>query len=174
MEKGKLKLSTARFDVYQIEVEDKHGGRKEKDYIVHPGAAVILPLLDSSTIIMIRNQRFAVGKELWELPAGTLEKNEEPIVTAGRELIEESGYKANRMVHLTTFFSSPGYCNEKMYAFVASELTQVGQALDETEKIKVEAVSWKDALQMASNGTIIDAKTLATLLYYHSFCRNVL
>lgn len=158
-----------RFDVVSLEISGKEGKSKRRDVILHPGAVVILPLLDHMHVVMIRNQRFAVEKELWELPAGTLEKGEAPLETAKRELIEETGYQAAEVEPLTQFYTSPGFCDEVMYAFVATNLTFVGQALEETEKITVEAVTWRNALVMACDGTIEDGKTLATLLYYHAF-----
>ncbi|MCE5319238.1 MAG: NUDIX hydrolase, partial [Parachlamydia sp.] len=95
-----------RFDVVSLPI----GNNKRRDVILHPGAVVILPILDHEHILLIRNQRFAVGKELWELPAGTLEKGEAPLETAKRELIEETGYEAAEMEPLTQFYTSPGFC----------------------------------------------------------------
>jgi len=156
----------ARFDVYSLQIPGSQGRLVKRDLVVHPGAVVILPLLDPEHIVMIRNERFAVGKTLWELPAGTLEKNESPIMTAKRELIEETGYQAGKIEALTQFYTSPGFCTEMMHAYVARDLIPIGQALEESEKITVEIVSWEQALNMAGDGTIIDGKTLTTLLFF--------
>jgi ADP-ribose pyrophosphatase len=161
-----------RFEVHALEQTGKGNKVFRREYVVHPGAVVILPILDAEHIVMIRNYRFAVRKELWELPAGTLEPQEPPLETAKRELIEETGYKAEKMTLLTTFFPSPGFCNEIMYSYVAEGLSLVGQDLDETEQIEVEIVKLKDAIQMVRKGTICDAKSLTTLLYYHSFIKH--
>lgn len=156
-----------RFDVRSIELGPNH----QRDFVAHPGAVVILPLLDDQRVVMIRNERFAVGQELWELPAGTLEPQELPEKTAYRELIEETGYQAGRIEPLMNFFTSPGFCNELMYAFLAADLKQVGQALEENEKIQVEILGWKEILAMIKKGTICDGKTIATLLFYQTLYR---
>ncbi|MBA3815117.1 MAG: NUDIX hydrolase [Parachlamydiaceae bacterium] len=166
-QEGKLAFQGVRFDVRTIKIPGKNDTTLERDVVVHPGAVVILPILDDTHIVMIRNERFAVGKELWELPAGTLDRDESPINTASRELIEETGYQAKSIQPLSSFYTSPGICNEAMYAFVANDLVFVGQALEESEKIVVELITWKQALEMIKKGIIIDAKTITTLLYYH-------
>ena len=144
----------------------------KRDVVIHPGAVVILPLLDDEHILMIKNERFAVGETLWELPAGTLEPREHPDATASRELVEETGYEAKKIEPLTTFYTSPGICNERMFAYTAQDLIYVGQKLDETEKITVEVVEWKKIREMIFNGEIHDGKTLTTLLFYLYFSQK--
>ncbi len=156
---------SARFDVRSLELKPQ----TTRDFVAHPGAVVVLPLLDEQRVVMIRNQRYAVGQELWELPAGLREPNEQPEATAARELIEETGYRAEKVEPLLNFFTSPGFCNELMYAYAAYQLQFVGQALEENEKIRVEVLSWTEILGLLKKGAIIDAKTVATLLYYHTF-----
>lgn len=158
-----------RFTICSLDVKTDETHSVKREAVVHPGAVVILPILEDTTILMIRNQRYAVGERLWELPAGTLEPQEPPLETARRELIEETGYQAEDVAPLLTFYTSPGFCTEKMYAFVARGLQHVGQNLDEAEDIVVEKVSWQNALAMIQDGTIRDAKTLTTLLYYQRF-----
>lgn len=138
------------------------------DLVDHPGAVVILPLIDKNHLLMIKNERPCVNKTLWELPAGTLEEGESPETTAARELIEETGYQAKELKPMTEFYTTPGFCNEKMYAFTATELKHVGQDLDDGENIEVIPLHWNDAKQMIANHQIEDAKTLAALLYYLS------
>ncbi|MCG3129557.1 MAG: hypothetical protein FLDDKLPJ_00290 [Phycisphaerae bacterium] len=137
-----------------------------REVVVHPGAVVILPLLDARRIVMIHNVRHGVGRELLELPAGTLEPGEAPIVTAGRELVEETGYRASRLDPLAEFFMSPGILSERMHAFVAQELTWVGQALEAGEHIRTEFVDIPTVRAWMRDGRIEDAKTLAALGVY--------
>lgn len=158
-----------RFDVRAVELPVKDGRTVRREFVAHPGAVVILPVIDAKRIVMIRNQRFAVHEELWELPAGTLEPDEPPDHTAGRELIEETGYQAGRVEKLLEFYTTPGICNEIMYAYLARDLKEVGQQLEETEKIKVEVVEWDRVINMMKDGVICDGKTLTTLLYYNKF-----
>ncbi len=137
-----------------------------RDVVVHPGAAVILPILDDGRIVMIRNFRYTVGQELWELPAGTLEPGEAPIETARRELEEEAGYRAETLTPLTEFYTSPGICTERMHAFVATELKWVGQRLQGSEQIIVEVVEAAAARAMLLEGELVDGKTIAVLGTY--------
>ncbi len=158
-----------RFDVHAVQLPGREGNKVRREFVAHPGAVVILPILDHDRIVMIRNYRFVVEKELWELPAGTLEPNEPPEKTAYRELIEETGYKAEAITPLINFYTTPGFCNEVMYAYVARGLTAVGQNLDDSEQITVEIKTWDEVLRMVQEGKICDAKTLTALLFYNSF-----
>jgi ADP-ribose pyrophosphatase len=133
---------------------------------------VILPFIKPDTILLLRQKRHAVDQILLELPAGTLEKGENPMNCAGRELQEETGYLAGRMKPLGSFFSSPGILSEKMHAFVASELTRTHSALEEDEEIEVIEVGFEEAVTMIGTGEIQDAKSVATLLMYERFGRR--
>ncbi len=159
----------ARFGVHSTTVTSPDGGIHTREAVIHPGAVLIIPVMDDGRIIMIRNERFAVGETLWELPAGTLEPQETPLKTAQREIIEETGYKAEKMKELFSFYTSPGICNEIIYSYVARDLEYVGQDLDETENITVHPMPFEQTLQMIQDGDIIDGKTILTLLYYKSF-----
>ena len=162
-------LQAAKFDVYQTELADRDGQSYAKQFVVHNGAVVILPLLDDDRVVMIRNKRPAVDQTLWELPAGTLEVDEDPADCAGRELIEETGYEAGSIEPMCDFFSTPGFCTERMWVFVARELTHVGQQLEATEQITVEVLPRQETMQMMRDGEIMDAKTMTALLYYDAF-----
>lgn len=158
-----VRFQGARFSVEQTQ----HHGHTF-DVVIHPGAVVVLAFLDTQ-VLLIKNRRPAVGKTLLELPAGTLEPGEAPEQTARRELEEETGYRAKKLMPLCTFFSSPGYTNEKLTAYLAEDLTHVGQQLDPSEEITVATMTMQEALQAIQEGKIVDAKTMAVLLYYHTF-----
>jgi len=159
----------------------RSGGSQRREIAEVADAVVILPLLAADEaaaaglgfrgpgVVMIRNERFAVGKTLLELPAGTLEPGEDPAACAARELAEETGYEAQQIERLTAFYPSPGFCTEKLHAFVATGLTAVGQSLDETERITPEPMPLSRAYDLIRDGTIEDAKTIATLLYFKAF-----
>jgi ADP-ribose pyrophosphatase len=165
----KLLFHGKRYDIVDVPVKHPGGQEYHKQVIVHPGAVVILPMLDHQNIVMIRNERVAVGETLWELPAGTVEPPEPPDICAARELEEEAGYRADKVTLLTEFFSSPGICTEIMFAYLATGLEPVTQRLETGEHITPEVIALEDALEMVKNRKIKDAKTIATLLYFHSF-----
>ncbi len=158
-----------KFDVEIRHVPTRDGGTARREVVVHPGAVVILPLLDDGRVVLIRNHRFSIDETLWELCAGTLEPGEEPAATAARELIEETGYEARELEPLTTFYTSPGITTERMYAFRARGLRHVGQRLEATEQIEVEARPLAEVLEMIRRGEIRDGKTIATVLWHTAF-----
>ncbi len=142
------------------------GSEHERQVVRHPGAVVILPLLDDGRICLLRNFRAAVGERLIELPAGTLEVGEDPARAARRELAEETGYRAGRIEPLLTFFSSPGIFDERMHLFLADRLQPGETALEAGEDIESLLCTREEALEMVRRGEIRDAKTLVGLLYY--------
>ena len=161
-----------RLEVHHLE-DQETGSRTRREVCVHPGAVVVLGFLPDGRILLIRNRRHAIGGQiLLELPAGTLEKNEDPINCAGRELLEETGYLAGRLKPIGRFFTSPGILSEKMYAFAAYDLQRQQQALEEGEEIELMAVPFNDAVTMIQTAEIQDGKTIAALLMYDKFHRN--
>jgi len=158
------------FEVHRLENEET-GKVATREICVHPGSVVILPFLSPDQIILIRNRRYAIGQTIIELPAGTLQKGEDPMNTAGRELQEETGYLAGRLKPMGAFYSSPGVISEKMYAFIADHLEKTQRNLDEGEEIELLPVPYDRALDMVHNGEISDAKTIALLLLYDRFHR---
>ena len=159
----------SRFAVITTCVTAGDGRQRRRDVVLHPGAVVILPLLDEQTLVLIRNERVAVGQTLWEIPAGTLEAGESPLTCAHRELIEETGYQARTMKPLLEMFPSPGILSEHMHVYLAQELELVGQSLDEGETITVHPTPLPKALEMMRQGEIRDGKTLTAILYYLRF-----
>ena len=169
----KLLHRGVKFDLELAEQPTADGGTVARERIVHRGSVVILPLLRGTDgeerVVMIRNHRFAVDRVLWELPAGTLDPDEAPVACAGRELVEETGYRAADLSPLLSFYPAPGFLTELMHAFVARELTHVGQRLEPTERIEVEPLPWSDVLELVRANRVEDAKTIATLLYHRAF-----
>jgi ADP-ribose pyrophosphatase len=161
-----------RFRVERAVQITPDGSRHLREVVRHPGAVVILPLLDDDRICFVQNYRVAVGQTLIELPAGTLEPGEDPAETARRELAEETGYRAGRIEHLLTFCMSPGILDEQMHLYLAVDLQPGPMALEAGEDIQPLLCSWEEALAMARRGEIRDSKTLVGLLYYHTFLRN--
>jgi len=160
-----------RLELHHL-INPESGRRHKREVVVHPGAVVILGLLDDEQVLLIRNRRYAVGQVLLELPAGTLEKKEDPMNCAGRELLEETGYLARRLKPIGSYFTSPGILSEKMDAVAAYDLVKKESALEEGEEIEVEPTPLDDAMAMIGDGRIQDAKTIATLLMYDRFHRR--
>ena len=150
------------FRVRVDEVRLSDGRVATRDVIDHPGAAVIAAVDERGRVALVRQYRHAVGGELLELPAGTMEPDEPPAETATRELREETGLAAADWVALGSFYSSPGFLHEELHAFLATGLTRGTQAFDEDEDI---AVEWLPLAELLDDpGRVHDAKTLATLL----------
>ncbi|HEX3143227.1 MAG TPA: NUDIX hydrolase [Pyrinomonadaceae bacterium] len=135
-----------------------------REVVHHPGSAVILPAFDDETIGFVRQYRHPAVKYLLELPAGTLNDRERPEVGAARELEEELGMVAGRLEKLAEFFVSPGFCEEKMWIYLATDLVPTAQKLEDDELIEIVRLPIDRALQMISDGEIEDAKTIIGLL----------
>lgn len=160
---SEILLVASRFKVVR-EYQPTSKGLRPREIVRHPGAVVVLPLLDDGRVCLIRNYRISVKQTLIELPAGTLEPGEEPIVNAQRELIEETGYRAARLEELHAFYLSPGILDERMHLFLATGLTAGESALEAGEEIENLLVPWEEALTMAADGRIQDAKSIVGLL----------
>lgn len=161
-----------KFSVLREPRVDRDGQTRDYDFITHPGAAVILPLLGDGRVLLIANQRPAIGQELLELPAGTLDHDEDPRVCAARELTEETGYRAGKLEPLLSFYSSPGFCDERLHAFLASDLQPGRTALEPGEDIRPVPLELEEALRLIGCGAICDAKSIVSLLWYDAFRRR--
>jgi ADP-ribose pyrophosphatase len=145
-------------------IEPGSKGESSREIVVHPGAVCIVarPVLDQ--VILIRQYRHAAGRELIEIPAGTLHEGEDPRECALRELEEETGYRAGTLVERARFFTTPGFTTEFMYLFEASGLVKTQMNPDDDEIIEVDIVPCSDALRMIDDGRIQDAKSILGLL----------
>ena len=160
-------LTAKKFKVERREYAIPGLGPVRRELVVHPGAVLILPMLNPEEVVMIYNHRFSVGSELLELPAGTLEAGEDPADCAARELEEETGHVGGRIEPLGRFYTSPGFTNELMYVFVATELKATAPRPEATEQIRVTTLPLADALAATVDGRIVDGKTIAALHMYH-------
>jgi ADP-ribose pyrophosphatase len=170
---GRVIYAGRKFRLEQRLIAGSDGQARTVDLIYHPGAAVILPLLADGRVLLERVYRYSVEAELLELPAGTLEPPEPPAACAARELTEETGYVAGRIVPLCAFYSSPGVSTEQMHVFVATELVAGPHAREPDERITLVPLTWAEVWAAVRDGTICDAKTLTTLLYYQMLGREV-
>ena len=160
-------LKCDRFFVERVVQTGSDGKLHQRQVVRHPGSVVILPCVGDGHVCLIRNHRVAVGKTLVELPAGTLEPGEDPEATAFRELIEETGYRAQHMQRLHAFYAAPGILDERMALFAATDLTAGEPAREASEQIENLLVSWDEALDMVRRGEICDAKTIVGLMFWH-------
>lgn len=132
----------------------------------HPGAAAIVPITADNDVILIEQYRTAAGKTLLEIPAGKLEKGEDPHNCAERELFEETSFKPGETEYLTRFYTSPGFCNEIIYLYLGKNVEKVSfqNNLQEDEFINIKKISIEKALEKVYKGEIIDSKTIIGLL----------
>lgn len=141
-----------------------NGKTSTREVVEYAGAVTIAALDDQQQVLLVRQYRYAVGRELVELPAGKLEPGEDPLECARRELTEETGYRAREWRPLLRFYSTPGFTSEHMHLFLASELEQGEQAPDEDEFVEVLKVPLDEALRMVDRGEICDSKSIVGLL----------
>lgn len=132
----------------------------QRETVHHPGSAAIVPIFDDNTIALVRQYRHPAVRYLLEVPAGTLKRGEAPEEGATRELEEELGCTAGRMEKLSEFFVTPGFCGEKMWVYLATDLKQTEQRLEEDEILEVVRIPFSQALGMITTGEIEDAKTI--------------
>ena len=152
--------------VFKVTVDTVREGELtyQREVVHHHGSAVILPVHDDGTVVLVRQYRHPAVRYLLEVPAGTLNDGERPEMGAARELEEELGLIAGRMEKLSEFFVSPGFLEEKMWVYLATELAEGKQRLDEDELLDIVRLPISDALEMISSGEIQDAKTIISLM----------
>jgi ADP-ribose pyrophosphatase len=137
-----------------------------REYVMHPGAVMMLAFVDEETILLERQYRYPHREHFIELPAGKLEPNEEPLATAKRELVEECGFEAREWWHIATLTPSIGYSDERIELYGARDLVHVGAQLDVGEHLETFAVSLDDALRWVREGIITDTKSAFGLMWW--------
>jgi ADP-ribose pyrophosphatase len=148
-------------ELYRDRVRDARGGRHWREVIGHRPAVAVVPLLAPDRILLIRQYRYAVGRFLWELPAGLVEPGESPVAAARRELEEETGYQAKNLHLACSIYSSPGFSQEVIHIFIGQGLARVGKTrLDPDEFISAKVWSLPAALARLQQGSAQDGKTL--------------
>jgi ADP-ribose pyrophosphatase len=153
-----------RFRIFAIveQVLRLPSGRAVTRQVVHhPGAVVIVPQLADGRLILIQQYRFAVGETVLEFPAGTLEPGEAPLACARRELLEETGYRADHWHPLGVIHSSPGFCDERQHLLLASSLVPEHTAGDEDEILEVKGLTVPEVERAIADGTLVDVKSIA-------------
>jgi ADP-ribose pyrophosphatase len=163
MAKSKLIYKSRNFDFINVTEKLPNGNTASIDMIRHPGAAVIVPFLTKDKVVIIWQYRQAIQKYIYEFPAGTLEKDEDPKLCAYRELIEETGYKASKMTFLGDVIPVPGYSSEVLKIYSAHGLKPVGAKTEDSEVIETKVFSKMQVLAMFRSGQITDGKTIAAL-----------
>lgn len=140
------------------------GRRIQRETILHPGAAVIVPVLDDGRVVFVRQYRRAVDQWLLELPAGTLDPGEPPRACAARELEEETGWRAKRLTKLARFYAAPGVTSEELTVYLARGLRQCTASPEPDESLRPVILPLRRALALVHRGVIRDAKTIIGLL----------
>ena len=151
------------FKLLRENVTLENGVTTDLDLIAHPGASAIVALSNENSILLLKQYRHALGDFIWEIPAGTLDRNEEPLACARRELVEETGFSAHDWEKLGEITPVPGYSNERIHVFLASRLESATQNLDKDEVLRVHEIALKEAMGMIDDGLIQDGKTIAGL-----------
>ncbi len=139
------------------------GREVELEIIAHPGGACILPVHENGDVTLIRQFRHAVGGTIWEVPAGRIDDGESPVETALRELKEETGLYSEKIEKLGEFLPTPGFCSEVVHLYIARNLIECGQQLEEDEYLEVVRLPFGDALEKVMKGEITDGKTVVSL-----------
>jgi ADP-ribose diphosphatase len=160
----KVAYKGKKIEVREDRIVRENGKEHTVELVVHPGAVCIVARLTPNDVLLIRQYRHATGKELLELPAGTLNPGEDLRACAFRELEEETGYRAGKLIERARFFTTPGFTTELMYLYEATELVKTQTNFDDDEAIELDVVPNLEALRMIDDGHIQDAKSILGLL----------
>ncbi|HXN05981.1 MAG TPA: NUDIX hydrolase [Nitrospiria bacterium] len=140
-----------------------NGNVADLEMIHHPGASAVVPLLEDGNILLVHQYRYAAGGFIFEIPAGKLDSGEDPLACAGRELEEETGYRAGRYTKLLSFLTTPGFCDEVIHIYIAEDLVPGKQDLEENEVLEIRKIPFTKTMEMIASGEIRDGKTIIGL-----------
>lgn len=160
--------------VEQDEVQAPDGNKYFREYIIHPGAATIIPLLPNGNVVMVHQYRHAVKQVFLEFPAGKRDKNEETLVTAQRELLEETGFQANKMKFLTKIHPVIGYSDEHIDLYLATDLVKGEQKLDQGEFLELIELHPAELMRLVIEGKVTDVKTQICAFWLEKYLRGEL
>lgn len=158
------------FDVKRERVREPGGIETTREFVVHNGSIVILPVLEDGRILLVCQYRHSVGDYLWELVAGRMERGENALAGAKRELLEETGYTARSWEKILDVFPTPGFVSEKMIVYVARNLRAGVARPEEDERIVTKAYTVSELEEWIRSGKLRDAKSVAGILFYMRFC----
>jgi ADP-ribose pyrophosphatase len=152
---------------FRVDLLKQNGKEVTREVVEHNGGVVIVCQPSATEIVLIKQYRYSVDEVLYEFPAGRIEKGEDPLPAAKRELTEETAYVASEWKELSRFYTAPGFCNEMLYMYLASDVKLAEKDLDEDEETDVIVMSIKDAWKLLGSGAVKDAKTVAgiSMLY---------
>ena len=168
--KSSEKIFSGRLiDLYFDHIELPNGKSSTREWIKHPGAVCIIPILPNGNLCLIRQYRYGPRAEFIEIPAGKLDAGEDPLVCAKRELEEEIGYIAGKFTFLTNIHPAIGFSNEKMWVYLAEDLILSKQSLDQDEFLELYPLSVKKAIDLIYEGKITDVKTVIGILWLDKF-----
>ena len=167
------KISSAKIfegkliNLFLDDVKLPNGEKSTREWVDHPGAACVVPILPTGDICLIRQYRYAPKQEFIEIPAGKLDKGELPLDCAKRELAEEIGYVANKLTFLTRIYPAIGFSNEVMWMYLGEDLVKTKRRLDSDEFLELAPFSAEEAFRMIKSGKIVDVKTMIGIMWYH-------
>jgi len=162
---GRLVFDGKLLKVHSDTVRLPDGSAAEREWIEHPGAVAIIAVTDAGELVMERQYRYPLGRDMIEIPAGKIDPGEDPLETGRRELLEETGYAAAEWTHVATIHLAIGYSNERIEIYLAKGLSHEGAALDDEEFLEVFTLPLATVLAWVREGRITDAKTLSTLFW---------
>ncbi len=167
--KTKLAFRGPIFSVRRDLVVEPNGVKATRDVVTHSGSVVVLPVFPDGRMLLVRQYRHSVGEYLWELVAGRIDRGERPLLAARRELMEETGYRARRLVRMFKAFPTPGFVQEFMIVYAATGLTLGAAQPDEDEAISSRAFTLRELEAMMRDGRLRDSKSIAGILFYSRF-----